>query len=112
MSETSSFNSYAKEEFNDNEQIRLGNFCQRIDLLGHRFVLSNSDVKGKNPNDNFFDDLYNQFHIKRVYATRMVNANAEKRGKLTELLISNLSNSRNEVKMLHSDFLLPICSNQ
>lgn len=89
LSETSSFNSYAKEEFNDSEQIRLGNFCQQIDLLGHSFILSNSDVKGKNPHDNFFDDLYNQFEIKRVFATRMVNANAEKRGKLTELLILN-----------------------
>ena len=57
--------------------------------MGHSFVLSNSDVKGKNPNDNFFDDLYSQFEINRVFATRMVNANAEKRGKLTELLITN-----------------------
>lgn len=89
LSETSSFNSYSKEDFNDNEQIRLGRFCQRIDLLGHRFILSNSDVKGKNPHDNFFDDLYNEFEINRVYATRMVNANADKRGKLTELLITN-----------------------
>jgi len=89
LSETSSFNSYSKEDFNDAEQIRLGNFCKQIDLLGHNFILSNSDVKGKNPHDNFFDNLYNQFDIKRVYATRMVSANAEKRGKLTELLISN-----------------------
>lgn len=89
LSETSSFNSYAKEDFNDNEQIRLGNFCKKIDLLGHNFILSNSDVKGKNPNDDFFYDLYDKFNIKRVYATRMVNANAEKRGKLTELLITN-----------------------
>ena len=89
LSETSSFNSYSKEEFNDKEQIRLSEFCQRIDLLGHSFILSNSDLKGKNPHDNFFDDLYNQFVIKRVFATRMVNANAEKRGKLTELLITN-----------------------
>ncbi len=89
LSETSSFNSYSKEDFNDNEQIRLGRFCQRIDMLGHRFILSNSDVKGKNPHDNFFDDLYNQFEISRVYATRMVNAKADKRGKLTELLITN-----------------------
>ena len=77
LSETSSFNSYAKEEFNDKEQVRLGEFCKRIDLMGHNFVLSNSDVKGKNPNDNFFDDLYNKFEIKRVFATRMVNANAK-----------------------------------
>lgn len=89
LSETSSFNSYTKEEFNDKEQIRLSEFCQRIDLMGHRFILSNSDVKGKNPHDNFFDDLYNQFDINRVFATRMVNANANKRGKLTELLITN-----------------------
>ena len=89
LSETSSFNSYTKEEFNDKEQIRLSEFCQRIDLMGHRFILSNSDVKSKNPHDNFFDDLYNQFDINRVFATRMVNANANKRGKLTELLITN-----------------------
>ncbi|OJV42911.1 MAG: modification methylase [Bacteroidales bacterium 36-12] len=89
LSETSSFNSYTKEDFNDYEQIRLGDFCKKIDLLGHNFILSNSDVKGKNPKDNFFDDLYQQFSIKRVFATRMVNANANKRGKLTELLITN-----------------------
>lgn len=89
LSETSSFNSYTKEEFNDKEQIRLSEFCQRIDLMGYGFALSNSDVKGKNPHDNFFDDLYNQFDINRVFATRMVNANANKRGELTELLITN-----------------------
>ncbi len=89
LSETSSFNSYVKEDFNDNEQIRLGDFCKKIDMLGHTFILSNSDVKGKNPNDNFFDDLYHQFTIERVLATRMVNANASKRGKLSELLITN-----------------------
>jgi DNA adenine methylase len=89
LSETSSFNSYTKEIFNDYEQIRLGKFCTKIDLLGHNFILSNSDVKGKNESDDFFDDLYQQFNIKRVLATRMVNAKAEKRGKLTELLITN-----------------------
>lgn len=94
LSETSSFNSYAKENFNDREQIRLGNFCKKIDLLGHNFILSNSDVKGKNPNDDFFDDLYSQFNINRVYATRMVNSNAGKRGKLTELLINNIDKTK------------------
>ncbi|MBN1927382.1 MAG: DNA adenine methylase [Prolixibacteraceae bacterium] len=89
LSETSSFNSYAKDEFNDHEQIRLRDFCRKIDGHGHTFILSNSDVKGKNQTDDFFDDLYKQFFIRRVYATRMVNANAEKRGKLTELLITN-----------------------
>ncbi|NLB86675.1 MAG: DNA adenine methylase [Bacteroidales bacterium] len=89
LSSTSSFNAYAKEGFNDNEQIRLKNFCDELNQLGHNFILSNSDVKSKNPEDNFFDELYEQFNIERVFATRMVNANPEKRGKLTELLITN-----------------------
>ena len=89
LSETSSFNSYAKDEFNDDEHIRLKKFCDKLDLLGHNWILSNSDVKGKNPNDNFFDDLFSDFLIKRVDAKRSINANPEKRGFLKELLITN-----------------------
>src|SRR5690606_11686053 len=77
LSETSSFNSYAKDEFNDAEQIRLRDFCNKIDTLGHTWILSNSDVKGKDENDNFFDDLYSDFNIQRVDARRSINANPE-----------------------------------
>jgi len=89
LSETSSFNSYAKDEFDDNEQTRLAKFCEKIDILDYNWILSNSDVKGKNPNDNFFDDLYSRFNIKRVLARRNINSNPNKRGELTELLITN-----------------------
>jgi DNA adenine methylase len=88
LSETSSFNAYAKETFDDGEQIRLRNFCKEISDMGGTFILSNSDVKAKN-GDMFFDELYEQYKIKRVFATRMVNANPSKRGKLSELMISN-----------------------
>lgn len=91
LSETSSFNSYAKDEFNDLEQIRLRDFCQKLEDLDHNWMLSNSDVKGKNPDDNFFDDLYANFFIERVEAKRSINANPSKRGKLNELLITNYS---------------------
>ena len=100
LSETSSFNSYAKDEFNDNEQIRLKEFCSKLDALGHTWILSNSDVKGKNENDNFFDDLYSDFNIQRVDARRNINANPEKRGKLTELLITNQTNSQEYVRAI------------
>ena len=89
LSQTSSFNSYAKDEFNDQEQIRLGDFCRKIDSLNHTWILSNSDVKGKDENDNFFDDLYSGFTIQRVDARRNINANPDKRGALKELLITN-----------------------
>ncbi len=78
LSETSSFNSYAKDDFNDSEQIRLKDFCSKLDVLNHSWILSNSDVKGKNENDNFFGDLYADYKIKRVNAKRSINANLEK----------------------------------
>jgi DNA adenine methylase len=89
LSNTSSFNSYAKDEFNDEEQIRLRNFCTNLEKLGHKWILSNSDVKGKDANDNFFDEIYSEFSISRVKARRSINANPEKRGELNELLITN-----------------------
>jgi len=89
LSSTSSFNSYTKDEFDDKEQIRLAHFCEKIDLMGYQWILSNSDVKGKNPDDNFFDELYGNFHIKRVFARRNINSNPNERGELTELLITN-----------------------
>jgi len=89
LNETSSFNSYAKDEFNDSEQIRLKEFCEELDRKGYQWILSNSDVKGKNPNDNFFDELYGKFNIRRVLARRNIYSNPNKRGELTELLITN-----------------------
>lgn len=86
---TSSFNSYAKDDFNDAEQIRLRNFCSKLEQKGHKWMLSNSDVKDKISNNNFFDDIYSEFSIARVKARRSINANPEKRGKLNELLITN-----------------------
>jgi len=100
LSETSSFNSYAKDDFNDNEQIRLRDFCNKLDMLNHTWILSNSDVKGKDINDNFFDDLYSDFTIQRVDARRSINANPEKRGSLKELLITNQTNSKEYVRAI------------
>lgn len=100
LSETSSFNSYSKDEFNDGEQIRLRDFCVKLDDLGHTWILSNSDVRGKDKNDNFFDELYADFDIRRVDAKRVINANPEKRGKLTELLITNSKKTKTYVRAI------------
>lgn len=90
LSATSSFNSYVKEDFNDDSQRNLAEFCRMLDRKDNvRWMLSNSDCSAKNPADTFFEDIYEGFNIQRVYASRMVNANASKRGKLTELLIRN-----------------------
>lgn len=89
VSKTSSFNSYAMHSFDDSEQVRLKEFCSRLNASGHSWILSNSDVKGRQAEDNFFDEIYGEFQIDRVLAKRRINSNAAKRGELTELLITN-----------------------
>ena len=92
LDSTSSFNSYVKKAFDDREQIRLKEFYQLLSSEGYQEMLSNSDCKGRNTADNFFDELYKDFFIERVYAKRNISANAQKRGMLTELLIRNYEN--------------------
>jgi DNA adenine methylase len=91
ISKTSSFNSYAKDTFDDNEQIRLKHFCDELTSKGYQWLLSNSDPKNINAEDNFFDDLYSgkSIYIDRVKAKRIINSNSAKRGEIFELLISN-----------------------
>ena len=93
ITETSSFTSYAKEGFDDAEQIRLRDFCDQISTNKALFVASNSDPKNVNPSENFFDNLYNHFIIKRVSAARMINSDASGRGAISELMISNVVNA-------------------
>ena len=75
LSKTSSFNSYAKDEFDDNEQIRLRDFCKTLNTNGHNWILSNSDVKGKDIEDNFFDDIYDEFHLGITQKGRALRCN-------------------------------------
>lgn len=94
LSDTSSFNDYTKETFNDDAQIRLKEYCDRIHAAGYNFMLSNSDCKGKNEADSFFDVLYGAYQIERVWASRNINSNASKRGKLTEILVHNYEETK------------------
>lgn len=90
LSTTSNFNHYVKEKFDDDRQRDLADFCYRLNAADNvKWMLSNADCSSKNPEDTFFEEIYGEFNLQRVYASRMVNANANKRGKLTELLIRN-----------------------
>lgn len=92
ISETSSFTAYAKTGFNDDEQMRLRDFCMRIADKGSVFIASNSDPIEES-GVSFFDYIYNKFYIKRVSATRFVNANPCNRGCVSEIMISNIVNA-------------------
>lgn len=89
ISETSSFNSYTQGLFDDASQIRLKNFCDRLTENKSQWLLSNSDPKNIETENEFFDDLYSDYTIERVKARRSINSIGNGRGDIHELLIRN-----------------------
>jgi len=89
LSMTSGFTSYTEDDFSDKNQIELAELCKTLSDKGVKLMLSNSDPKNTNENDNFFDDLYADFNILRIEASRMINSKGASRGKIKELLIKN-----------------------
>ena len=89
LSITSGFTSYTKEDFNDENQKELADFYKELDLKNAKLMLSNSNPKNTNKEDNFFEDIYKGFNINEVSAKRMINSKAQGRGEISELLITN-----------------------
>lgn len=82
LNETSSFTSYTKEGFDIDMQFKLLDVCDELDSMGVKFLLSNSDTK-------LVNELYANYEIKKVFASRQINANADGRSKITEVLVRN-----------------------
>ena len=82
LNETSSFTSYTKDGFDIDMQFKLRDVCDELDSMGVKFMLSNSDTK-------LVNELYVNYNIKKVFASRQINANANGRGKITEVLVRN-----------------------
>ena len=89
LNATSGFTSYTEDQFNDQNQIELADMYKELSAIGAKVMLSNSDPHNVDENDDFFDDLYADFTILRVDASRMINSKASSRGKIKELLIKN-----------------------
>lgn len=89
LSVTSGFTSYTKDDFDDEDQKQLASYFRTLDTKDAKLMLSNSNPKNVDEEDTFFDDIYSGFNIKELQANRMINANANKRGKISELLIIN-----------------------
>lgn len=85
ISLTSAFCDYTQGGFGDEEQRRLADVCKTLDESGARWLLSNSDQP-----DGFFDELYRGFQIDRVRAARSINSKGDGRGKVSEIIVSNV----------------------
>ncbi len=89
LSKTSNFTNYSKMGFNDFDQVDLSNLFKKLDQMGALVLLSNSDPKNEDSDDEFFDELYNNYVIERIPAKRNINRDASGRGVINELVVRN-----------------------
>jgi DNA adenine methylase len=82
VSETASFTKYGAKGFGREEQERLRDVFDRLDRKGCHLLLSNAHT-------DFIQELYQGYHCAIVSATRAINSNTKKRGRINEVLISN-----------------------
>ncbi len=82
ISPTASFTGYGANGFNQSEQIRLKNTFEYLSERGCQVLLSNSHTP-------FILDLYQNYRIETIAAARSINSNAQKRGKIDEVLVMN-----------------------
>lgn len=80
-SDTANFTAYTDKGFGIQEHTRLARVFREKAEAGVGVLLSNSDTKVAR-------ELYRGFRISRVQAVRSINSDGEKRGPVSELLIS------------------------
>jgi DNA adenine methylase len=82
LSSTASFTSYTENSFGLADQQKLSALFRKLSARGCKVMLSNSD-------NELVRELYKEFRIETVRATRAINCKADRRGQISELLILN-----------------------
>lgn len=89
LNRTAHFTAYTRYEFRDPEQRQLATLFRKLAHHGTQVMLSNSDPRNTNPDEDFMEKLYAPFYIYRVPARRAINAKASGRGYINELIITS-----------------------
>lgn len=82
LSDSSNFTGYTLAGFNRDDQKRLKKLCDKLNKQGVKFLLSNSRTE-------FIEELYSDYKIVIVGASRSINSDGGKRGEIDEVLIMN-----------------------
>mgnify|MGYP001686660720 FL=1 len=82
LSETSAFTSYTHEGFSYDDQVRLRDTFKKLSDIGAYVMLSNSS-------SFLVEELYRDFNIHYVEATRTNGAKSSSRGKISEIIVTN-----------------------
>jgi DNA adenine methylase len=80
ISPTSNFTAYSRDAFSQDDQIKLQEVFVELARRGVKVMLSNSDCL-------FIRELYRDFNIYSISASRVINSKANKRGRISEVLI-------------------------
>lgn len=104
LSQTANFTSYHANGFSIQDQERLRDVCRELTRRNVYVMLSNSDTK-------IIRSLYkvSDFMTSEVLANRAINCNGSRRGKITELIITNYPAERAvQLKLLekHAPYLV------
>lgn len=78
----SDFKRYNKEQFHKEDHEKLAQLYNELSDRGCYVMLSNSDTP-------FTRELYKDWRIETVFAKRMINCDATKRGEVTEIIVTN-----------------------
>ncbi|MBX9668326.1 MAG: DNA adenine methylase [Candidatus Obscuribacterales bacterium] len=97
LTETANFTAYSSSTFTNADQKRLADFAREATVLGCKLMISNSDPDNIDSSDTYFLDNYPDYRIERAFANRMVNCKADRRGKISELIIMNYQSCSEKV---------------
>jgi DNA adenine methylase len=81
VSRTASFASYHSERFGVEEHQRLARVFGELAKRGVAALLSNSDTEDTRT-------IFSEFRVEKVAASRSINSNSARRGKISEILVS------------------------
>lgn len=82
LNSTSNFTAYSRYSFGKDEQVKLRDTFVMLAKRGVKVMLSNSDC-------SFTRELYSAFKVHEVLASRAINSDAKRRGKIAEVLVTS-----------------------
>ncbi|MGL5806575.1 MAG: DNA adenine methylase, partial [Xenococcaceae cyanobacterium] len=82
LTKTANFTGYSLQGFNEDMHLSLYHLCCRLDKRGVRFMLSNSSAP-------LVLELYKNFKVSFVSAKRAINSHGDKRGQISEVIVTN-----------------------
>lgn len=82
VSPTAAFTEYIQGGWDANHQVELKEYCDKLTANGIKFLLSNSCT-------DFVQELYADYNISIVHATRLMNSQVSGRGHVDEVLVQN-----------------------